>query len=722
MRNKIKGSQIADLSSTLIGGRRRETMVVVGDSITDRLLQSANGSGVGTGFRDSAYGGTSYAFWGNIFLNWRFDFLQDAGESGDTMPGMLTRYDSQVTPHNPDWVFIFGGTNDINTMSAGTELEGMWTRLMDLVDRAYVRGHKVAIGNLPMGSYMTAASKRGITMAYNNRIERFCVSNGLPMADFFGAVTDPATEQLQTEFQSDLVHPSARGAVRMGWAFARAFQNVPRVSQTPRSFGRNPYGTTLNPAMVGNNAGGSNGWTTSTAVTGNGPDWFVATTTIATAGALANSKITHPTLAGQSHRMVCTSDATSASQRFYLDHVNGVKFTAAWTSSGATTAFGSGAQVVRTSAGDIAGVMYLITTGGTWGATDVTASWSKNIGDTVTDGTVTLRVIRAVYSRTRFSTSLAVNAAKGTLISTATGERFGVAYLVTGSGTLGATDDTATWSTNLNASVTSGTATLRVVPAFRQETTLANGSGQGPDYMLGQSVRTSTGTAAATPVLYVVTTAGTPTTGGTNNNTASAWSTTAGAAQAFGTVSFVVAEISNFTPITAQAGLTVAPGPKFIRTPKGDLSGVVYAVTTGGALATTLDTDTWTSLPGATITSGTAVLTVMPAYAQKLQGEATYRLSHTGSNGSFPSIRIVMRDAANTAVGQAMANNYQGYVAAPPVQDIPPAEMAGGVMCTPEFLLPPGTEAIEGRFYLWVAQSTVATCDLDSFDIFARPF
>lgn len=399
------------------GPYKQETVVVLGDSWTDRTIQQGgvqNSLTYSTDLSASIYnvnglptsgnqlGVTSHFNWANIALNQRFKLLNDAGLTGDTLPGMLSRAPGQVDPFNPDWVILFGGIND---SSSATSSNQIWTAWLNVYNYLNNKGYKIATATVPIQNGANTDAKRQYVLEFNDLLQRFCAANDIPCADYFSVMTDPVTGGLRSDLQSgDLVHMNQYGASLCGQELARVLGDAsyPKMSRLPPTLSY--YHVNNNPRLNGSNTSGISGFNLGTRCSGVGPD--VTRLTIAGGSGtttLSGSKVARTEYTGDVYRLTYVCDAGANNRCGIATEVQEISW-----SSGGSVSFGTAvAHRVITATGRAASVPvdYQVISSGSYGGTfsvgsDPTASWSTTLGTVFTDGSVRLRVVKAVIPGT----------------------------------------------------------------------------------------------------------------------------------------------------------------------------------------------------------------------------------------------------------------------------------------------------------------------------------
>lgn len=400
-------------------GYRKETIVLLGDSYTNRTLGRANFASAPSllvsGPNITQYGG--YFNWGNLLLNSRFHIIADMGVSGDSLTGMLTRFlngftDSgdyliptvipNVATLNPDWIFLFGGINDVSGGASGLTIFNRWLAIYNESKNINI---DMVTATLPLLSVWTQIQKQA-AVEFNERLRLFCSQNSVPCCDFANAVTDPATESIFSGYTIDNTHCTLRGTQKLGETIFAALNPIPSPvnNRLPQIMNGNLLN--LNPRFVGSNTANTNGWRNFSNLTNNGgPNGTTCTTLGSGTPTGSVSKVSRTDqFFGEVLRLSGSADISTANQR--LSILQDVR-EFSWVTSGTPnpSAGSSGNLFVNrivTVTGRAASppVDYLVTNfGGTLtSGADPTATWSTVLGTTFTTGTVNVRVVPAIVA------------------------------------------------------------------------------------------------------------------------------------------------------------------------------------------------------------------------------------------------------------------------------------------------------------------------------------
>jgi lysophospholipase L1-like esterase len=135
--------------------------------------------------------------------------LYNLGVNGDTARGMLSRFDQQVAPLEPDYVLVWGGINDLFGAIRPPDIHRDLGRLYERVRE---------IGALPIGCTVTPVLGfdpliPGIN-ELNAMLRNHCEAEGVALVDLFKATSD-ASGKLRQDYTSDGVHLNAEGYAKI---------------------------------------------------------------------------------------------------------------------------------------------------------------------------------------------------------------------------------------------------------------------------------------------------------------------------------------------------------------------------------------------------------------------------------------------------------------------------------------------------------------------------
>lgn len=290
----------------------------------------------------------------------------------------------------PEYVLMEIGYNDF---ANGLSAEVVQAQYMTIAQELFSMGIRlVAVTDSP-GSTLSA-NKQLQQQLFNDWLLRQSTRQWITVDGYscvVGSAADNSAGAMHsTMVQTDGVHHAPSGAM----AIARELFTVldPLIPRT-RAFGGGvaPFAQVIpNPNAEGNNASGSNGWSVGAGITGNGPsNWNAARsgTSTATTSIVARSASAYApqNKTGGLLQVAATIAATNEVVLVEPMNANRVRFTPF--STGATVALGD--RIFPTVDN---GLGYVVTTAGTLGAADDSASWSEVIGAVVQSGAGTARL------------------------------------------------------------------------------------------------------------------------------------------------------------------------------------------------------------------------------------------------------------------------------------------------------------------------------------------
>lgn len=126
------------------------------------------------------------------------------GINGDTLEGMLERFDRDVVEYYPKFVIIMGGTNDA---FGSYSLAAMEYNLKQIVYKSTQFSIKPIIG-IPVPTDELAAEQK--LSKFRCFLKDFCIKNDIMYIDFYSVVVDNIG-RIKPEFDFDGVHPNIDG-------------------------------------------------------------------------------------------------------------------------------------------------------------------------------------------------------------------------------------------------------------------------------------------------------------------------------------------------------------------------------------------------------------------------------------------------------------------------------------------------------------------------------
>jgi len=150
--------------------------------------------------------------------------VNEAGVGGQTSTQILSRFDTDVAPFDPDVVAILAMTNDV---SSGFTMATSIANMKELVAKTLAIGAVPILATIPP---RVAAYQPGTTTR-NLWIKRYAAANGFLIVDYHAVLADPLTGEYKTGYSTDGVHPTALAVEVM----ATAFLSVVSPSLSPSS-------------------------------------------------------------------------------------------------------------------------------------------------------------------------------------------------------------------------------------------------------------------------------------------------------------------------------------------------------------------------------------------------------------------------------------------------------------------------------------------------------
>lgn len=130
------------------------------------------------------------------------------GINGNTTGDMLDRFRRHVLAHDPDYVIIMGGSNDIVWQESHDRI--VWN-LRDMINLARENGIRVVIGLLIPIDYPEYEARLARVREWTGQYAR---ENNIPVIDFYSAFIDQQGS-IQSEYLLDEAHPTPEGYRRM---------------------------------------------------------------------------------------------------------------------------------------------------------------------------------------------------------------------------------------------------------------------------------------------------------------------------------------------------------------------------------------------------------------------------------------------------------------------------------------------------------------------------
>ncbi|MEX5214929.1 MAG: GDSL-type esterase/lipase family protein [Nitrospiraceae bacterium] len=156
------------------------------------------------------------------------DFLQErlggwamvrvSGICGELTGEMVLRFRQDVLAHNPAYVIILGGTNDLGWNAHPQEVMRNLVKLYEQALAASATPILVTVPSIRVEDTGDSPDARDWIAGHlarrhqlNGLIADYASRKGLPLIDLFAATADPATQQLAAVYSNDGLHLTTAG-------------------------------------------------------------------------------------------------------------------------------------------------------------------------------------------------------------------------------------------------------------------------------------------------------------------------------------------------------------------------------------------------------------------------------------------------------------------------------------------------------------------------------
>jgi acyl-CoA thioesterase I len=184
-------------------------VICFGDSLTAGFQSPTRDNPVG---RETPYGQFLQSFLGGAGQ------VRISGICGELTSEMVMRFQRDVLDHQPDYVPILGGTNDLGWNASSSEI---------MHNLATMYEQTLAMGAVPISVTVpsirvedASGSREGQEWVaehlarrnqLNQRIQDYAGSKGLTCVDLFAATADPGSGQLAAIYSNDGIHLTTAG-------------------------------------------------------------------------------------------------------------------------------------------------------------------------------------------------------------------------------------------------------------------------------------------------------------------------------------------------------------------------------------------------------------------------------------------------------------------------------------------------------------------------------
>jgi lysophospholipase L1-like esterase len=389
---------IVNASGQLIGYR---------NPVTDQDESLVSGGGNGSTFVGMGHSRIAQAFNGGSFpslsfgyptiitqmLGQRITWLASYAVVGNTVAQVISTQlpQLQALSTKPDYVLMEIGYNDFSVGATAAAVQAQYAQLLTAINGLGIK--VVAVTDSP-GTTLTASQQLQQQTFNAWLVGQGRANKSLIVVDGYSCVVGTAADgsaggMHSTMRQSDGIHHNPNGAM----AIARELFTVLDPIIPKRSiFGAGASAAAqlvYNPNADGDNASGANGWTAGAGVTGNGPSYWnaVCANATATTSSVARSASSYApqNKTGALLNVAASITANDGTVTVVPATTTNIRFIPF--ANGATVQLGY--RVMPTVDN---GAGYVVTTAGTLGAADDSATWSTTPGAVVQSGAGTARL------------------------------------------------------------------------------------------------------------------------------------------------------------------------------------------------------------------------------------------------------------------------------------------------------------------------------------------
>ena len=141
-----------------------------------------------------------------------------SGICGELTGEMAMRFRSAVLSHQPTYVVILGGTNDLGWNAAPADIMRNLLKMYELAAAAGITPIPVTVPSIRVGDDLQSEEGRQWCAEHldrrrwlNGLILRYVESKGLAAFDLFTATAEPETQQLAAQYSNDGLHLTTAG-------------------------------------------------------------------------------------------------------------------------------------------------------------------------------------------------------------------------------------------------------------------------------------------------------------------------------------------------------------------------------------------------------------------------------------------------------------------------------------------------------------------------------
>jgi lysophospholipase L1-like esterase len=141
-----------------------------------------------------------------------------SGICGELTGEMAMRFRSAVLIHQPTYVVILGGTNDLGWNAAPVDIMRNLLKMYELAAATGIKPVPVTVPSIRVGDDLRSEEGRrwfaehlGRRRQLNGLILRYAESKRLAVFDLFAATVEPETQQLAALYSNDGLHLTTAG-------------------------------------------------------------------------------------------------------------------------------------------------------------------------------------------------------------------------------------------------------------------------------------------------------------------------------------------------------------------------------------------------------------------------------------------------------------------------------------------------------------------------------
>jgi len=156
--------------------------------------------------------------WTFIIEKQRHMKIINKGINGDTLEGMLERFDEDVKALLPEILIVMGGTNDA---FGDHSISAMEYNLRTIVERAEALEINPVVG-MPIPTDDLGTEEK--LTQFREYIHRLCKQKQIPIIDFYSGMVDK-DGKIKSELDYDGIHPNRKGYLTMAKIAERVLES-----------------------------------------------------------------------------------------------------------------------------------------------------------------------------------------------------------------------------------------------------------------------------------------------------------------------------------------------------------------------------------------------------------------------------------------------------------------------------------------------------------------